>query len=124
MRHVPRLLIFAVAVLVSAGLAGTVQAKRAPRLSERAAITAALPAFLRSEPVGCVWLNITVSNNGKYAIAAPVYLNALRAPCLQYAANGYWILKKGGARWKILWNGSDEPKCSLAVPRDLTPCLR
>lgn len=119
----PWVALTAVVVLAATGFTGEVQAKRPPRLSERAAITKALPAFLRSEPVGCVWLDVSVSNNSKYAIAAPVYLNALHPPCLRYASNGYWILKKV-TTWKIIWNGSDRPKCSLGVPRDLTPCVR
>ena len=72
--------VLALAVLLSAGAA---QAKRSPRFAEREAITAALPAYFRSEPVGCVWLDISVSNNGKYAIANPVYLNAVLTPCLR-----------------------------------------
>jgi hypothetical protein len=114
-------LLLAVVVLAATGITGVAQAKRPPRLSERAAITKALPAFLRSEPVGCVWLDVIVSNNNKYAIAAPVYLNARHPPCLRYASNGYWILKKV-TTWKIIWNRSDQPNCSLVVPRDLTPC--
>ena len=84
----------------------------------------ALPAYLRSEPVGCVWLDVSVSNNGKYAVAAPVYLNALRQPCVRYASNGLWILKKTN-HWKVVFNGSDPPSCSLRVPRDLVSgCLK
>lgn len=114
----------AVALVASAALVGAAQAKRPPTLSERAAITLALPAYLRSEPVGCVWLDVSVSNNGKYAIAAPMYLNADRAPCARYASNGQWILRKT-TRWKIVFNGSDPPKCSLGVPKDLvTGCLQ
>ncbi|HEX7625690.1 MAG TPA: hypothetical protein VF379_01445 [Gaiellaceae bacterium] len=112
----------AMLVLGALMLAGAAQAKRAPQLSEREAITAALPAFLRNEPVGCVWLDVSVSNNGKYAIASTVYLNALHPPCARYASNGYWILRKI-ARWKIVYNGSEFPPCSLGVPRDLTRCL-
>jgi hypothetical protein len=104
-------------------LVGAAQAKRAPSLTERAAITLALPAFLRNEPVGCVWLDVSVSNNEKYAIVAPMYLNATRPPCARYAANGEWILKKT-TKWKVIFNGSDPPKCSLGIPKDLvTGCL-
>jgi hypothetical protein len=114
----------AVAVLAASTLAGGAQAKRPPSLSERAAITLALPAYLRNEPVGCVWLDVSVSNNGKYAIAAPVYLNARQPPCARYASNGQWILRKTN-RWKVVFNGSDPPMCSLGVPKDLVSgCLR
>jgi hypothetical protein len=114
----------AVVLIVSSALVGVAQAKRPPSLTERAAISLALPAYLRNEPVGCVWLDVSVSSNGKYAIAAPVYLNALHAPCLRYASNGLWILRKTN-RWKVIFNGSDPPKCSLGVPKDLvTGCLR
>ena len=116
--------IAAVALVALSALAGVAQAKRPPSLTERAAITVALPAYLRKEPVGCVWLDVSVSNNGKYAIAAPMYLNALHAPCLRYASNGLWILRKT-TRWKVVFNGSDPPNCSLGVPKDLvTGCLR
>ena len=112
MRRACRAGIVAVVLLAALGLAGSVAAKRAPRLGERAAITGALPTFLRNEPVGCVWLDITVSTSGKYAIAAPVYLSPVRPACLRYASNGSWILRKV-TRWKIIWNGSERPKCSL-----------
>jgi hypothetical protein len=107
-----------VAVVAASALVGVAHAKRPPNLSERAAITLALPAYLRNEPVGCVWLDVSVSNNGKYAIAAPMYLNALHPPCARYASNGLWILRKTD-RWKVVFNGSDAPRCSLRVPKDL-----
>jgi hypothetical protein len=44
-------------------------------------------------------------------------------PCLRYAANGFWILEKT-SRWKIVFNGSDGPPCSVGVPKDLGGCLR
>jgi hypothetical protein len=117
-----RVLPVAVAVLGALVVAGAVEARQPPRLGEREAITQALPAFLRNQPVGCVWLDVSVSNNRRWGTATPVYLNASRPPCLRYAANGYWILKKAAARWKIVWSGSDLPNCSLGVPRDLARC--
>ena len=96
-------------------------ASRQPTLKEREAITAALPAQLRSYPVGCVWLNIEVSNSGRYALVGPTFLNALHPPCLKYASNGEWILKKT-SRWKIIYNGSGPTRCNkllLEVPKDL-----
>ncbi len=97
--------------------------KRPPKLGERAAITKALPASLRNVPVGCVWLDTAVSRNGRFALVSPVYLNALRLPCLRYASNGDWILRKRSAGWRVVFHGSDPPSCSLGVPRDLVRCI-
>jgi hypothetical protein len=108
--------------LVVTSAAGAAVAARQPTLSERAALTAALPASLRNEPVGCVWLQISVSSNPRYAKITPTFLNAERAPCLRYAADGYWIMKRTATGWKTVFNGSDFPACSLKVPRDLTRC--
>lgn len=112
----------AVACLVSGGAAARTSTRQ-PSFKERQAITAALPASLRKEPVGCVWLQISVSNNPRFAKVVPEVLNATRPPCLRYAANGIWILKRL-TRWKIIFNGSDLPRCSLHIPRDLTRCRR
>ncbi len=98
-------------------------AARQPTFKEREALTAALPAWLRRYPIGCVWLEFSVSNNGRFAEVGPGFLNARRPPCLKYASNGYWLLKKQ-TRWRIIFNGSDPPPCSLRVPRELSPCLR
>ena len=96
-------------------------ASRQPTFREREAITAALPAAFRSYPVGCVFLRTVVSNSGRYATVEPVFLNALRQPCLKYASNGYWILRKT-TKWKVVFSGSEPPPCSLGVPRDLVRC--
>ena len=96
-------------------------AARQPTLTERAAITAALPADFKRYPVGCVFLRTAVSNNGRYATVTPVILNGLQQPCVKYASNGYWILRKT-TRWKIVFEGSVSPPCSLRVPRDLARC--
>ena len=37
---------------------------------------------------------------------------------MKYASNGYWLLRKT-TRWKIIFNGSERPPCSLGVPLDL-----
>jgi hypothetical protein len=100
-------------------------AARQPTFKEREALTGALPAAFQRYPVGCVWLKVAVSSSGRYATVEPAFLNALRNPCLKYASNGLWILKKTGARWKIVFNGSDAPPCSLGAPKDLvTGCAR
>lgn len=96
-------------------------AARQPTLTEREAITAALPADFKRYPVGCVFLRIAVSNNDHYATVTPVILNGLHQPCVKYASNGYWILRKT-TRWKIVFEGSVSPSCSLRVPRDLGRC--
>jgi hypothetical protein len=100
---------------------GSSDAARQPTFREREALTLALPASFRRYPVGCVWLSMFVSNNGRYAKVEPMFLNATRMPCVQYASNGYMLLRKS-PRWKIIFNGSVEPPCSLGVPRDLTRC--
>jgi hypothetical protein len=98
-------------------------AARPPSFPEREAITAALPQSLRSIPTGCVWLDVTVANAGGYAKAAPIFLNATKAPCVKYASNGFFILKKQRSRWRIMYQGSDPPACKLHVPRDLSRCI-
>jgi hypothetical protein len=112
-----------VIVAVIAMLAGVAasQAARAPTFREREALMLALPAWIRHYPVGCVWLDVSISNNGRYAKVAPGFLNATHLPCLRYASNGYWLLKKT-TRWKIVFNGSVDPPCALAIPRDLSGC--
>jgi hypothetical protein len=112
--------------LIAASLAlvtgvGSSEAARQPTFKEREALTLALSASLRRYPVGCVWLKMSMSKNGRYAKVEPMFLNATRMPCVQYASNGFMLLRKSPA-WKIIFNGSVEPPCSLGVPRDLTPC--
>jgi hypothetical protein len=113
----------AIVVCALALSATSASAARQPTVKERTAITFSLPTWLRHEPVGCVWLDIRVSNNGRYARVVPNVLNGTKPPCLRYAANGYWILKKT-ATWKIVFNGSDFPLCSEGIPRDLVQCRR
>jgi hypothetical protein len=113
--------------LIAASLAfatgvGSTYAARQPTFKEREALTVALPEFLLRYPVGCVWLSMSVSNNGRYAKVEPRVFNATHPPCLQYASNGYLLLKKT-TRWKIIFNGSQPPPCSLGVPHDLTACF-
>jgi hypothetical protein len=114
-------------LLVTAALLGTAfasaaAAARQPTPSEFRSVYAALPKFIRAVPRKCVRFEITVSNNGRYAKVVPAFLNASKQPCLKYASNGYWILRKT-TRWKIVFNGSDPP-CSLGIPADLSKCIR
>ena len=98
-------------------------AARPPTLGERAAITRALPLYLRNTPVECVWLVIRVSRNPRYAKVDPVYLVASPGSrCLRYASDGFYVLKKS-RKWRIIYSGSDPPLCSKRIPRDLVACL-
>jgi hypothetical protein len=99
------------------------EAARAPTYLEREGITQALPASIRSIPAGCVWLETSVSKNGRWALVAPRFLNALHAPCLRYAGNGAFLLEKLET-WKVVFAGSDPAPCSLHAPRDLVPGCR
>jgi len=89
---------------------------RQPTLKERGAITGALPARLRSYPI--VWLNIVVSRNGRFAKVVADVFDATRPPCLKYAANGFYILRKS-ASWRIIFSGSVSPPCALGVPPEI-----
>ena len=102
---------------------GSVEAVRQPTFEEREGLTVAMPAWLRRYPVGCVWLDFSLSKNGRYAAGGYGVVHPTRRPCLKYASNGYWILKRL-TKWKIIYNGSTDPPCSLRVPRELAPCLR
>jgi hypothetical protein len=101
-------------VIVSA----SAMAARQPTLRERAAITEALPTEVQRYPIGCVYLRIAVSTNPRFAKVVPEVFYPARESCLRYAANGWYILKKT-TRWRIIFNGSDQPSCSLRIPRDL-----
>jgi hypothetical protein len=106
-------------VLAALALAVDVQAARPPSGQERAVITQALPAWFRAYPVGCVWLIIRVSTNGRYAFVAEGLNNPRQDPCIKYAFNGFWVLKQQARHWKVIFNGSAGLPCSLGVPRDL-----
>ena len=102
----------------------SVEAGRPPTFKEREALTAAMPAWLRRYPVGCVWLEFSLSKNGRYAAAGYGVLQPMRPPCLRYVSNGSWFLKKH-PNWRIIFTGSDPPPCSLRIPRELAAvCLR
>jgi hypothetical protein len=119
--------IAALSVVAAARVAPAADAARSPRLDERVAITRALPAWLRKLPVGCVRLVTVVSRDGGYATVTPQFLvrqGAADDPCLRYAGNGYFVLRKRAA-WRVLGNRSDPPSCGWHVPRDLAAtCLR
>ena len=123
---ITRLLAAAVALAAVAAPA-TASARRPPSFNERVAIIRALPADLRAYPAGCLQFAVVVSNHGGWATATPEVLipNPVpeNDPCLKYAGNGYFVLRKAG-RWKVVFVGSDRPACSLGVPRDLTACAK
>jgi hypothetical protein len=114
-----------VAALVFCVLAVTADARsgaRSPTTRERAAITAALPMWLRAYPVGCVWLAISISStNPRFAKVAPQVLNTTRQPCARYVSNGVLILWRV-SKWRVVYDGSVRPPCRLHIPRDLTRC--
>jgi hypothetical protein len=112
---------------IAALVAAVADARRPPTFNERVAITRALPAEILAYPAGCVRFVIAVSNDGRYARAAPNYLIPRPVPpgdpCVRYASNGYWLLARGRG-WKVVYNGSGGPPCSLGIPRDLERCVR
>jgi hypothetical protein len=121
------------AVAATIGFAGTKSTGHArnPTLEERAGITAGLPKSLQRDPVGCAYLPIRVSSDGRFARASVDFLNWQHSRwCGRYLDNGPdSILRKTGSRWKIIayTSGSAPPtKCSLGIPRYLLvrPCRR
>ncbi len=96
-------------------------AARSPTLDERAAIVRALPTLVRNTPVECVWLKIRVSRNPRYALADLVYVNTNLMRCARFTADGFFVLKKSRV-WRVVYVGSDFPRCSMKIPRDLVGC--
>jgi hypothetical protein len=116
-----------IGLVTGLALAPSAGGTRAPTIAEREAIVAALPASIRNTPVECLWLRIVVSSRDpRYALADGVYLNARqrRSRCVRYARNGFEILKRTARGWRIVFSGSDLPRCSLRVPTDLIRCRR
>ena len=117
----------AVAALVAvAALAVPVAAwaVRAPTLTERAAITRALPGPIRKVPAGCVWFDIRMSSKAGWASVTPRWLVGPSGsdPCLRYAADGKYLLRRAKGTWRVVFDGSDLPPCTLRAPRDLGAC--
>jgi len=113
-------------VLLAAISGSAATATRAPTLKEREAIVAALPKGVRDTPVECLWLIIRVSSlDRNYASVTGAFMNWEKrgSRCLAYTNNGgLMILKKTRRRWKIVFAGTTDPSCKLAVPRDLIGC--
>ena len=122
LRAVPRGLPLALPSALA--LPAVAAAARTPTLSERVAITRALPAGQTSVPSRCLYLDVRVS--GSYAKVEPVYLvdpaRGASDPCVRYAANGFYLLRRAGAEWAVVYTGSELPSCSKHYPRDLTSC--
>jgi hypothetical protein len=117
------------AVVIAGNSAGQAGHARNPTLKERAGITAGLPKGLRRDPVGCIYLPIRVSSDGRFARAGVDFLNWQHSAwCVRYTFNGPdWILHKTGSRWTVIAETSGSappPPCSLGIPRYLLvrPC--
>ena len=119
-RFSPALLV----IIACLGLCAAALASRARTPTERAAIVAALPADLRDTPPGCFRLDIHVSRNGRYALVTDTLPHGehLGSRCTAYGRNGFDILRKRARRWRIVYEGSVDPSCSLRIPRDLIGC--
>jgi len=87
---------------------------------EKAAILLALPRYLRV-PMNCAKTDIEISSDPSWARAEAIDVYDFRAKkCGRFAGNGYWLLKKSSAgRWRIAFNGSEVPQCSVHAPKDL-----
>ena len=113
--------------LIAAASATSAGARRAPTFNERVAAIRALSADLRAYPAGCLQFEVVMSNDGRFAMVTPEVLMPRPAPsndpCLRYAGDGFFVLKKTGA-WKVVYVGSDAPACSLRIPSDLARCQR
>ena len=121
------------AVAVAAALAAlaasaAATAARAPTHNERVAIVRALPAEIRAYPAGCVVFEVSVSGNGRWAKASMDYLIPSpppnNDPCVRYASNGAWLLERTNTTWKVVYEASELPGCSLGAPRDLIACAK
>jgi hypothetical protein len=92
------------------------------------AIVRAFPAGTKSYwnriPKTCHALDIRVSNNGRWATVTSVFTPTEQ--CERWAGDGYSLLRRlPGGSWRIVFEGSDPPPCSLRVRRDLIrTCLR
>ena len=115
-----------VALILALGLVAAASARRPATPVERAAIVPALPKAFRTgiakAPTGCVTLVARVSANGRFAEVTPRFSS--RSVCLRYAFDGFFLLRRTTVGWKTIFNGSDEPSCSLGVPRDMIACAR
>lgn len=122
-----RVSVLAVASLVLAvGLVSPAAARRPATRAERTALVRALPRAYRlgiaNAPAGCVTFVARISASGRYAEVTPRFSS--RARCVRYASDGFFLVRRIAKRWTTIYDGSDEPPCSLGVPRDLIACAR
>ena len=112
-------------LLIAAACSSSKPTARPPTHREREGIVDALPAFVRKIPTECVQVDVRISHNSKYAFAGPEFFNAIKpsSRCARYAfGGGFFILRKTSG-WKMVYEGSDPPPCSLKIPRELSGCL-
>lgn len=122
--------------------AGAAAAHRLPTPPEQQALTGTVAAWLTrvapAFPIGCLDLRFAVSTvDSRYAITTRTV--SVRADCARYRGNGAEVLRRDSSGWRIIYEGSDPPRCSVkyhyrgdgsdippAVTRDLfgVPCLR
>jgi hypothetical protein len=121
-----RLVLSGAVLVVLAGFAAAAGvAARQPTLTEREAITRALPAVYRQARVECLFIEIRISTrDSRYAEVVPQPLNWRAKPACPTGGNGFEIYKRKAGRWRSIYAGSVPPPCSLGVPRDLQPCAR
>jgi len=114
------LLALVVASLISPAAA---PAARQPTLCERTEIVNSYPAYLRSAPAECIYFEILVSTRDpRYARVVLQLINPMKQPCHRYWGNGYDVLKKTRGKWRTVWSGSTQPRCSQKIPRDIVRC--
>jgi|GEM_PF-6295267 len=114
---------FLIACLLLAGCANsgtTSEQRRRGSEQERAAILRALPRYLRV-PASCAKTDIKISSDRRWARAEAIDVYDYEArKCGRFAGSGYWLLKKSSAgRWRIVFNGSEVPPCSIHAPKYL-----
>lgn len=125
MRYVSTTVVVVGSVLAAAAPSASLGARQ-PSLGEREAITRTLPASFRRAPVECIFVKITVSTrNARYAMVDAQVINwrNKRTGCSKYLHDGFYIVEKTKG-WRVVYEGSEPPPCSLRVPRDLTPCMK
>ena len=114
------------ALVLAVGFASSAAARRPATRVELTALLRALPTSYRAgiakAPAGCITFVARVSASGRYAEVTPRF--SLRARCARYASDGFFLLRRIATGWKTIYNGSDEPPCSLGVPRELIACAR
>jgi hypothetical protein len=66
----------------------------------------------------CIDVKVTFSHNdAAWAEADPRFSSA--SACSQYAGNGYYLVRDLPTGWKVVFDGSTSPPCSLRAPHDL-----